>query len=175
MWCLGCAAGCVFIGVLFWMHEGGVELHLLGWCLVCSADVAEQENLQNRSGTRQADPVPLICAKPNTTLLCCCARAETALHQPCAPFCYRTMLCCWLGLIMFALLAAAAAVAAAAASLAAGHPGALWACLVLILAGTHHVVSSGCLCCYFLLQVTLEPYERDHAMVVGVYRPPAKK
>lgn len=24
-------------------------------------------------------------------------------------------------------------------------------------------------------QVTLEPYERDHAMVVGVYRPPAKK
>jgi fibrillarin-like rRNA methylase len=26
-----------------------------------------------------------------------------------------------------------------------------------------------------LLQVTLEPYERDHAMVVGVYRPPAKK
>lgn len=24
------------------------------------------------------------------------------------------------------------------------------------------------------LQVTLEPYERDHAMVVGVYRPPPK-
>ncbi len=24
-------------------------------------------------------------------------------------------------------------------------------------------------------QVTLEPYERDHAMVVGVYRAPAKK
>jgi rRNA 2'-O-methyltransferase fibrillarin len=24
-------------------------------------------------------------------------------------------------------------------------------------------------------QVTLEPYERDHAMVVGVYRPPSKK
>ncbi len=24
-------------------------------------------------------------------------------------------------------------------------------------------------------QVTLEPYERDHAMVVGVYRPPPKK
>ena len=24
-------------------------------------------------------------------------------------------------------------------------------------------------------QVTLEPYERDHAMVVGVFRPPAKK
>lgn len=23
-------------------------------------------------------------------------------------------------------------------------------------------------------QVTLEPYERDHAMVVGVYRPPPK-
>ncbi len=23
-------------------------------------------------------------------------------------------------------------------------------------------------------QVTLEPYERDHAMVVGVFRPPAK-
>ena len=23
-------------------------------------------------------------------------------------------------------------------------------------------------------QVTLEPYERDHAVVVGVYRPPAK-
>jgi rRNA 2'-O-methyltransferase fibrillarin len=26
-----------------------------------------------------------------------------------------------------------------------------------------------------LAQVTLEPYERDHAMVVGVYRPPPKK
>ena len=24
-------------------------------------------------------------------------------------------------------------------------------------------------------QVTLEPYERDHAMVVGVFRPPSKK
>jgi hypothetical protein len=24
-------------------------------------------------------------------------------------------------------------------------------------------------------QVTLEPYERDHAVVVGVYRPPPKK
>lgn len=24
-------------------------------------------------------------------------------------------------------------------------------------------------------QVTLEPYERDHAMVVGVYRAPSKK
>ena len=24
-------------------------------------------------------------------------------------------------------------------------------------------------------QVTLEPYERDHAMVVGVFRPPPKK
>lgn len=26
-----------------------------------------------------------------------------------------------------------------------------------------------------LEQVTLEPYERDHAVVVGVYRPPPKK
>lgn len=25
------------------------------------------------------------------------------------------------------------------------------------------------------VQVTLEPYERDHAVVVGVYRAPAKK
>ena len=24
-------------------------------------------------------------------------------------------------------------------------------------------------------QVTLEPYERDHAVVVGIYRPPPKK
>lgn len=24
-------------------------------------------------------------------------------------------------------------------------------------------------------QITLEPYERDHAVVVGVYRPPPKK
>lgn len=24
-------------------------------------------------------------------------------------------------------------------------------------------------------QITLEPYERDHAVVVGVFRPPAKK
>jgi rRNA 2'-O-methyltransferase fibrillarin len=26
-----------------------------------------------------------------------------------------------------------------------------------------------------LEQLTLEPYERDHAVVVGVYRPPPKK
>jgi rRNA 2'-O-methyltransferase fibrillarin len=26
-----------------------------------------------------------------------------------------------------------------------------------------------------LEQLTLEPYERDHAVVVGVYRPPSKK
>ena len=24
-------------------------------------------------------------------------------------------------------------------------------------------------------QITLEPYERDHAIVVGIYRPPPKK
>ena len=24
-------------------------------------------------------------------------------------------------------------------------------------------------------QLTLEPYERDHAVVVGIYRPPPKK
>lgn len=27
---------------------------------------------------------------------------------------------------------------------------------------------------FCLMQVTLEPYERDHAMVVGVFRPPPK-
>lgn len=39
-------------------------------------------------------------------------------------------------------------------------------------------VSDPVLLCLLLLhhslQVTLEPYERDHAMVVGVYRPPPK-
>lgn len=29
--------------------------------------------------------------------------------------------------------------------------------------------------CTLITQVTLEPYERDHAVVVGVYRPPSKK
>jgi len=34
-----------------------------------------------------------------------------------------------------------------------------------------------CMCCAAQVkkeQVTLEPYERDHAMVVGIFRPPPK-
>jgi rRNA 2'-O-methyltransferase fibrillarin len=49
-----------------------------------------------------------------------------------------------------------------------------WPIRSCCLKAPRNIVCQWFLICLVPMQVTLEPYERDHAMVVGVFRPPPK-